>query len=96
MRDEEERGNPLPHPRSRALEYAVHGKWRRSESDLRGVYGAWWVGVRQLVATFGKEAVREKIEAYKAAQATASERALSDAERAEEEEGEGGGEEGPG
>ena len=92
MRDEEARGNPLPHARERALEYAVHGQWRRSESDRNGVYGTWWVDVPQLVETFGAEVVREKLRAYAAAQAEARERALSDAERAEEEEGEGGGE----
>ena len=90
--DEEARGNPLPHARSRALEYAVHGKWRRSESDRNGVYGTWWVGVPQLVATFGKEMVRDKIAAYQGAQVDAFERAVSDAESAVEEEGEGGGE----
>ena len=56
------------------------------------MYGTWWVGVPQLVATFGKEMVREKIAAYQGAQVDACERAVSDAESAEEEEGEGGGE----
>ena len=95
--DEETRGNPLPHARSRALEYAVHGKYLRSESDRNGVYGTWWVGVPQLVATFGAQAFREKLRAYEVAQVEARERAVRAAERAaeraERDGEEGGGEE---
>ena len=75
----------------------MHGKYRRSESDRNGVYGTWWVGVPQLVATFGKEVVHDKLCAYEAAQKEARERAVRAAERAaeraERDGEEGGGEE---
>ena len=78
---EEARGNKLPHARSRFLEYAVHGKWRRSENDANGVHGTWFIGVPQLVATFGAEAVEAKLSAYATAQAAARREAIDDALR---------------
>ena len=83
-RDEEERGNPLPHARSRVLEYAVHGKWRRSEGDKNGVFGTWYVGVPELVETFGEAAVTDKLAAFAAAQAAARSHAVSAAAAAAE------------
>ena len=80
--DEESRGNVLAQPRSSALEFAVHGKWRRSESDANGLYGCWFVDVPELVQTFGARVVREKLAAYAAAQAAAREEAVAAAEEA--------------
>ena len=89
---EEARGNALPHSRSRALEYAVNGRWRRSEGDANGVYGTWYVGVPELVETFGAATVSEKLAAYAVAQAGAREQAVADAIAAAAA-AEGGGEE---
>ena len=58
----------LPQPRSSSLEYAVHGKWRRSEDDANGMHGCWYVGVDE---TFGAQVVNAKLAAYEAAQAAA-------------------------
>ena len=75
---EVERGNVLPQPRSScSLEYAVHGKWRRAEDDRNGVHGCWYIGVDELVETFGAEAVNAKLAAYEAAQAAARESAVA-------------------
>ena len=90
--DGEARGNALPHARSRALEYAVNGRWRRSEGDANGVFGTWYVGVPELVETFGAAAVNEKLAAFAAAQAAAREQAVADAIAAAAA-AEGGGEE---
>ena len=90
---EEARGNALPHARERHLEYAVNGRWRRSETDANGVYGTWYVGVPELVDTFGAAAVNEKLAAFAAAQAAARERAVADAVAAAVAAAEGGGEE---
>ena len=35
---EVERGNRLPYSPSDALEYAVHGKWKRNEDDTNGTH----------------------------------------------------------
>jgi hypothetical protein len=80
--DEERRGNILTQPRSHSLEFAVHGKWRRSESDDNGVYGCWFCDVPELVRTFGGTVVRAKLAEYAAAQATAREEAVAAAEEA--------------
>ena len=89
---EEARGNALPHARERHLEYAVNGRWRRSETDANGVYGTWYVGVPELVDTFGAATVNEKLAAFAAAQVAARERAVADAVAAAAA-AEGGGEE---
>ena len=69
---EVERGNVLPQPRSScSLEYAVHGKWRRTDGDANGVHGCWYVGVDELVEAFGAEVVNAKLAEYEAAQAAA-------------------------
>ena len=39
---EEERENKLEHEEFE-IEYLVHGRWNRSESDAKGRFGAWWV-----------------------------------------------------
>ena len=84
------RGNVLTHPRSRALEYAIHGKWRRTEDDVKGVDGCWYIGVPELVQTFGAAAVRAKLAEFAAAQAAAREDAIAAAEERPEAEGQGG------
>ena len=63
---EVERANVLPRGRSGMLEYAVHGKWRRTEDDTNGTHGCWYVGVDELVETFGAEAVNAKLAEYEA------------------------------
>ena len=73
------RGNLLPHPRSRFLEYAVHGKWRRSQDDAKGVDGTWYIDVPALVTAFGAEVVEAKLAAYTAAQAAARAEAVAEA-----------------
>ena len=70
------RTNALAHPRSHALEYAVFGKWRRSEADTTGVHGCWYVGVPEL-ETFGKDALNAKLSEFEAAQAAARAEASS-------------------
>ena len=74
---EVERANVLPRGRSDRLEYAVHGKWRRTEDDTNGTHGCWYVGVDELVEAFGAEAVNTKLAEYEAAQAAARESAVA-------------------
>ena len=50
--------------------------------DPPGRYGSWYVGVPELVQTFGKEVVRAKLTAYAAAQAAARTDAINVAEEA--------------
>ena len=71
MLTEVERGNRLPYPPSDALEYAVHGKWKRNEDDSNGVHGCWYIPLKELMMTFKDDEeedkykfVREKIEEY--------------------------------
>ena len=45
-----------------------------------GRYGSWYVGVPELVQTFGKAVVREKLTAYAAAQAAARTAAIDSVE----------------
>ena len=71
------RGNKLPHARSHALEYAIHGKWKRTASDENGTHGCWYIGVLQVVETFGADAVNAKLAAYEAAQAAARAEAVA-------------------
>ena len=86
---EVERGNVLEEPRSRSLEYAVHGKWRRREGDANGAYGCWYMGVPELVRAFGADEIRAKLAAYQTAQAAAAEEAIAAAVAAIDLEGEG-------
>ena len=79
-----ERRNALKHPRERFLEYAVRGEWRRHATDESGEKGTWYIGVPELVKTFGAAVVKEKLAAYAAAQAIARERAIANAVAEEE------------
>ena len=44
--DDVARGNKLPYDRSGAVEYAIHGKWARTEDDSNGVFGTWYIGLK--------------------------------------------------
>ena len=57
-----ERGNKLGHQPS--LEYAVHGKYQRTEDDLNGVHGCWWLGLRELVRILGEAEVTRAVELF--------------------------------
>ena len=57
---EVERDNKLPHNPSEALEYAVHGKWRREVDDTNGRYGCWYIGLKELMRTFQDEEEEDK------------------------------------
>ena len=57
------RGNALD---EKLKEYCIHGHYKRSESDVRGKWGAWWVPLRVLVRQLGSERVREAITAFEA------------------------------
>ena len=82
-----ERGNKLG--AEPALEYAVHGQYRRTEDDTNGIYGCWWLGILELMRTFGEAEVtratdvfeRELVSERKEAMARA--RSELEAERAE-------------
>ena len=77
------RGNKLAQARSRTLEYAVHGKWRRCEEDTNGTHGCWFIGVPELVQAFGAEAVEAKLAAWATAQVAARAEAITSAAAAE-------------
>ena len=60
---EEERGNLLSNE-VRRLEYAVHGKFARSETDKNGVHDAFWVPLTTLAEQFDRDDLEAKLEAY--------------------------------
>ena len=72
------RRSALQQTRATTIEYAVRGEWRQTETD-DGEKGTWYVGVPELVKTFGAALVKEKIASYKATMATASDTAITDA-----------------
>ena len=41
--DAEAKGNALE---KKLTEYCVHGHYKRSEGDARGLWGAWWLPTR--------------------------------------------------
>ena len=63
---EEERGNKLP-ASARRLEYAIHGKFARSETDANGVHDAFWVPLTVLAEQFERDDLEAKLEAYETA-----------------------------
>ena len=75
--DEVTRANKLPYDPSDSLQYAVHGKFARNADDNNGVFGTWYIGLNELVQTFGKEEVATKLEEFEAAAAAAREEALN-------------------
>ena len=62
--DSEARGNVLEEKRT---EYCIHGHFKRSESDARGLWGAWWLPTRVLVKQLGRQVVEEEVAAFEAA-----------------------------
>ena len=63
---EEERGNKLA-ASVRRLEYAIHGKFARSETDKNGVHDAFWVPLTVLAEQFDRDDLEAKLEAYETA-----------------------------
>ena len=45
------------------------------EAAANGIYGCWWVELKELVRTFGKDDIKDKLEAFEAE--LASERKLA-------------------
>ena len=84
--DEVTRSNLLPYPPAGALEYAVHGKYARTADDSNGVWGTWYIGLRELVKVFGKDEVATKLAEFEEEQKQAREEALEDIEEGEEQE----------
>ena len=82
--DEVTRSNLLPYPPAVALEYAVHGKYARTADDSNGVWGTWYIGLRELVQVFGKDEVATKLAEFEEEQKQAREEALEDIEIVEE------------
>ena len=58
--EEVERGNKLPHNPSDALEYAVHGKWKRKPDDSNGIFGCWYISLKELMKTFKDDEEEDK------------------------------------
>ena len=65
---------------------AVHGKYARSPDDSNGLFGTWYIGLSELVQTFGKEVVATKVAEFEAAATAAREEALGAIELEGEEE----------
>ena len=62
--DAEAKGNALE---KKVTEYCVHGHFKRSEADARGLWGAWWLPTRVLVKQLGRQMVEEVVKAFEAA-----------------------------
>ena len=45
------------------------------EAAANGIYGCWWIELKELVRTFGKDDIKDKLEAFEAE--LASERKLA-------------------
>ena len=57
-----ERGNKLS--AEPALEYAIHGQFRRTVDDTNGIYGCWWLGLIELLRTLGEAKVKAAVAAF--------------------------------
>ena len=71
-----ERGNELPHNPASNLEYAVMGKWKRTEDDHNGVYGTWWTPLTYLAKAFEQEYLTDVIRLFEEEQKEAADEAL--------------------
>ena len=60
------RGNKLAYPPESAIEYAVHGKFKRARGneDANGLHGAWWVPLRRLVKQIGTPVLQPLLEDF--------------------------------
>jgi len=59
----EQRGNELPYS-VRRMDYCVHGKFYRSETDEKGFDGAYWVPLLTLLRDLDPRRVKSEIEIY--------------------------------
>ena len=75
--DEVTRANRLPFESSQSIEYLVHGKFRRTEDDINGMFGAWWVPLEQLVLQLGEPIVEAQLEGYEQEAQRARQHALA-------------------
>jgi hypothetical protein len=73
---EVERGNQLPYNPASNLEYAVMGHWKRTEDDHNGIYGTWWVPLKDLAKTFEKDYLWEVLGLFEEEQKEAREEAI--------------------
>ena len=77
--DAEAKGNALE---KKLTEYCVHGHFKRSEGDARGLWGAWWLPTRVLLQQLGRRVVEEEVGAFEAALAEEREADFAAAEAA--------------
>ena len=84
--DEVTRANRLPFESSQSIEYLVHGKYRRTEDDINGIFGAWWVPLEQLVLQLGEPIVEIQLEGYENEAQRARQDALANLAEAREDE----------
>mmetsp|Transcript_47201 Transcript_47201/g.124523 ORF Transcript_47201/g.124523 Transcript_47201/m.124523 type:complete len:85 (+) Transcript_47201:465-719(+) len=70
----------------RRLEYAVHGKFARSETDKNGVHDAFWVPLTTLAEQFERVDLEAKLKAYETRLIEQRTRAVEAAYASEEEE----------
>jgi len=54
-----ERGNILGEQLE--IEYAIHGRYRRHEADDNGLWGCWYIPLKELVTTFGEDILQPKL-----------------------------------
>ena len=47
-----------------AIEYTVHGKFKRGNEDANGLHGAWWVPLRRLVKQIGTPVLQPLLEDF--------------------------------
>ena len=82
------RGNKLSYLPESAIEYAVHGRFKRGSEDANGVYGAWWVSARRLVKQIGTPVLQPLLQDFETKLAEARAAALLAAADASDEEDE--------
>lgn len=83
--DSVDRANALTTSRSSHIEYLVHGKYKRNEADLNGVFGAWYVPLSELVASLDVKVVEDKVTAFEVVLREARETAIAAAGTAADE-----------
>ena len=46
------------------MEYAIHGKYKRNSDDHNGVFGCWFIPLKELVKTFTKRSLNDALREF--------------------------------
>ena len=46
------------------MEYAIHGEYKRNSDDHNGVFGCWFIPLKELVKTFTKRSLNDALREF--------------------------------